>query len=62
VANRAASSVEELRRIVEAVRAGDADTAEAACRRHVEEAGRIGLQALADNERATARGGAARPG
>ena len=49
VSNRASASVEELRAIIDAVTAGDADAAESACIRHVEEAGRIGLQALTDH-------------
>jgi len=54
VPNRPADSVVELRAIVDAVQAGDVDATEAACRLHVEHAGRAGLQALAEHERAAA--------
>jgi DNA-binding GntR family transcriptional regulator len=50
VAGRSLSSAEELRAILVAVLAGDADAAAAACSRHVEEAGRIGVQALRELE------------
>lgn len=43
---RPAASVEEIRAIVDAVMANDADAAERACSRHVEQAGRAGLAAL----------------
>jgi DNA-binding GntR family transcriptional regulator len=46
VPGRPSESIAELRAIVEAVLADDADAAARACSRHVEEAGRIGLQAL----------------
>ena len=46
VPGRTAHSVAELRAIVEAVLAGDADAAAAACSRHVEEAGRVAVAAL----------------
>jgi GntR family transcriptional regulator, trigonelline degradation regulator len=48
VPGRLEHSVAELRAIVDAVQAGDADAAAAACARHVEEAGRAGLQALSE--------------
>ncbi len=48
VPGRAAQSVTELRDIVDAVLAGDAEEAAIACSRHVEEAGRVGLLALAE--------------
>jgi GntR family transcriptional regulator, trigonelline degradation regulator len=47
VPGRAAGSAAELRAIVVAVLAGDADAAAQACARHVEQAGRIAQQALA---------------
>jgi GntR family transcriptional regulator, trigonelline degradation regulator len=46
VPGRTAHSLEELHAIVDAVLAGDADAAAAACSRHVEEAGRVALAAL----------------
>ena len=48
VPGRSAESLQEMRDIVDAVLAGDADAAARACSRHVEEAGRVGLQALAE--------------
>lgn len=48
VPGRPAESLQEMRDIVDAVLAGDADAAARACSRHVEEAGRVGLQALAE--------------
>jgi len=48
VPGRPAQSLREMRDIVDAVLAGDADAAARACSRHVEEAGRVGLQALAE--------------
>ena len=48
VPGRPAESLREMRDIVDAVLAGDADAATRACSRHVEEAGRVGLQALAE--------------
>jgi DNA-binding GntR family transcriptional regulator len=50
VEGRPAESLAELRAIMEAVDAGDADAAAAACSRHVEEAGRVVLRALAEQE------------
>lgn len=50
VPGRSAQSLQEMRDIVDAVLAGDADAAARACSRHVEEAGRVGLQALADQK------------
>lgn len=50
VPGRVEHSAKELRAIVDAVQAGDADAAAAACARHVEEAGRAGLIALADQD------------
>lgn len=47
VPGRPAESVAELRAIVDAVLADDADAAARACSRHVEQAGRVGLEALA---------------
>lgn len=47
VPGRPAESLQEMRDIVHAVLAGDADAAVRACSRHVEEAGRVGLHALA---------------
>jgi GntR family transcriptional regulator, trigonelline degradation regulator len=49
VEGRPAQSLAELRAIVDAVDV-DADAAAAACSRHVEEAGRVALQALAEQE------------
>src|SRR6266704_2518021 len=46
VPGRPAESVAEMRAIVDAVLAGDAEAAARACSRHVEEAGRVALQAL----------------
>ena len=48
VPGRPAESLQEMRDIVDAVLAGNADAATRACSRHVEEAGRVGLQALAE--------------
>jgi DNA-binding GntR family transcriptional regulator len=48
VPGRPAESLQEMRDLVDAVLAGDADAAARACSRHVEEAGRVGLQALAE--------------
>jgi GntR family transcriptional regulator, trigonelline degradation regulator len=48
VPGRAAQSLQEMRDIVDAVLAGDADAAARACSRHVEEAGRVGVQALGE--------------
>lgn len=56
VPGRGEHSLEELRAIVEAVQAGDADAAAAACARHVEEAGRAALVALAEQERGQGQG------
>lgn len=50
IPGRSEKSIQELRAIVEAVQAGDAEAAAAACSRHVEEAGRAGLQALAEQQ------------
>ncbi len=50
VPGRAAQSVAELRAIVDAVLAGDAEAAGRACSRHVEEAGRVGLRALTEQD------------
>lgn len=50
VPGRLRHSVEELRAIVRAVEADDADAAAQACARHVEQAGRAGLQALSEQE------------
>ena len=50
VPGRPAESLQEMRDIVDAVLAGDADAAARACSRHVEEAGRVGLQALAEQK------------
>lgn len=52
VPGRLEHSVAELRAIVDAVHAGDADAAAAACARHVEEAGRAGLRALSEQNEA----------
>lgn len=48
VAGRPAQSLGELRAIVDAVLENDADAAALACSQHVEAAGRVGLQALAE--------------
>jgi DNA-binding GntR family transcriptional regulator len=48
VPGRPVQTLQEMRDIVDAVLAGDADAAARACSRHVEEAGRVGLQALAE--------------
>lgn len=48
VPGRPAQSIAELQAIVDAVLADDATAAAAACSRHVEEAGRIGVRALAE--------------
>jgi DNA-binding GntR family transcriptional regulator len=53
---RAAESTRELRAIVDAVNAGDADAAALACARHVEEAGRAGREALAEQDGQPAAG------
>jgi len=50
VPGRAAESVGELRAIVDAVLANDADRAARACSWHVEQAGRVGLRALAEQD------------
>ena len=50
VPGRLEHSVKELHAIVDAVVANDADAAAAACARHVEEAGRAGLIALAEQD------------
>ncbi|WP_422768699.1 GntR family transcriptional regulator [Plantactinospora sp. WMMC1484] len=50
VPGRLEHSVAELHAIVDAVVAGDADAAAAACARHVEEAGRAGLAALSEQD------------
>jgi DNA-binding GntR family transcriptional regulator len=50
VPGRLEHSVKELRAIVDAVLANDADAAAAACARHVEEAGRAGLLALSEQD------------
>lgn len=52
VPGRIEHSTKELRAIVDAVLASDADAAAAACARHVEEAGRAGLIALAEQDEA----------
>ncbi|MFI5913289.1 GntR family transcriptional regulator [Dactylosporangium sp. NPDC051541] len=52
VPGRLEHSLAELRAIVDAVQAGDADAAAAACARHVEEAGKAGLIALVDQPEA----------
>jgi DNA-binding GntR family transcriptional regulator len=52
VPGRIAHSVQEIHGIVDAILADDADGAAAACARHVEEAGRAALTALADEDRA----------
>lgn len=46
VPGRSAQAVAEMQAIVDAVLADDAEAAARACSRHVEEAGRVGLQAL----------------
>ena len=46
VPGRRAQAVAEMQAIVDAVLADDAEAAARACSRHVEEAGRVGLQAL----------------
>lgn len=48
VPGRLEHSVKELHDIVDAVLANDADAAAVACAKHVEEAGRAGLQALSE--------------
>jgi DNA-binding GntR family transcriptional regulator len=48
VPGRSAQTVAEMRAIVDAVLAGDADAAAKAAAHHVEQAGRVGLQALAE--------------
>jgi DNA-binding GntR family transcriptional regulator len=50
VPGRPTESLGELRAIVDAVLANDADGAACACSRHVEQAGRVGLQALAEQD------------
>jgi GntR family transcriptional regulator, trigonelline degradation regulator len=50
VPGRPAQSIAELRAIVDAVLANDPDAAARACSRHVEEAGRVGLEALAKQD------------
>ncbi|MGN9910259.1 GntR family transcriptional regulator [Phytohabitans sp. LJ34] len=50
VPGRVEHSTKELRAIVDAVLAGDAEAAAAACARHVEEAGRAGLTALSEQD------------
>lgn len=50
VPGRAAESLAELHAIVDAVLADDAEAAARACSRHVEEAGRVGLRALAEQD------------
>ena len=52
VPGRLQHSVKELRAIVDAVLAGDADAAAAACARHVEEAGRAVLLVLTEQDEA----------
>jgi DNA-binding GntR family transcriptional regulator len=52
IPGRATESVAELRAIVDAALAGDADAAAAACSRHAELAGRTALRALAEQDRA----------
>jgi GntR family transcriptional regulator, trigonelline degradation regulator len=50
VPGRPVESLAELRDIVDAVIANDADGAARACSRHVEQAGRVGLQALSEQD------------
>jgi GntR family transcriptional regulator, trigonelline degradation regulator len=50
VPGRSVESLSELRAIVDAVLENDAEAAARACSRHVEEAGRVGLQALDEQE------------
>lgn len=50
VPGRSAESLKEMRAIVDAVLRDDAEAAAQACSRHVEEAGRVGLQALAKQD------------
>jgi GntR family transcriptional regulator, trigonelline degradation regulator len=50
VPGRPAESIAELRAIVDAVLASDPDAAARACSRHVEQAGRVGLEALAKQD------------
>ena len=50
VPGRAVQSLAELRAIVSAVLANDAEAAARACSRHVQEAGRVGLMALAEQD------------
>jgi DNA-binding GntR family transcriptional regulator len=50
VPGRPSESLAELRAIVDAVLANDAEAAARACSRHVEAAGRVGLQALAEHD------------
>ncbi len=52
VPGRAAQSLKELHKILEAVEANDADGAADACARHVEAAGRAAIQALAQRQSA----------
>ena len=51
VPGRPAESLAEMHDIVDAVLAGDADGAAQACSRHVEEAGKVALQTLAEQNR-----------
>jgi DNA-binding GntR family transcriptional regulator len=51
VPGRTAHTLAEIHAIVDAILAGDADAAAAACARHVEEAGRVVLAALAEDSR-----------
>jgi GntR family transcriptional regulator, trigonelline degradation regulator len=60
VPGRPAQSVAELRAIVDAVLADDAEGTARACSRHVEEAGRVGLLALAEQQSAARPAAAAR--
>jgi GntR family transcriptional regulator, trigonelline degradation regulator len=50
VPGRSAETLKEMRAIVDAVLSDDAEAAAQACSRHVEEAGRVGLQALAEQD------------
>jgi GntR family transcriptional regulator, trigonelline degradation regulator len=50
IPGRAEQSTRELRDIVDAVNADNAEAAARACSRHVQEAGRAGLQAIAEHE------------